>query len=466
MAVRSSISLGLNMKNTSQSTAGISKEARYKVWWCLYTFEHMLGIMTGRASCISDGICTTPLPLPFEENDLRDPMAAKLLGDLTLRQEHVDAALASSCVRQVPLNPLGGREARHTDKIRDSTWLRSQPPSRALIFLYYVDLAVIVQEIVNRVYSLDSTMVPWSHIENRMGELRSRVDLWHSNLPEAFDFTRLAQKDEEDLDVLRGKLFLAFHFYSARITLGRPCLCRRDARQNAPNEKSTFSHDMAIVTLESAHLMLGLIPDTPDALRLYRICPWWCILHYLMQAVTVLLLELSFGCIHMPDDEQRILLSSKKGVRWLFSMAQYSLPSRRAWELCNGNLRRIAMGMNYDLSDMPSSDDETDPPRQFPETEEAEVGQYGANVPSMSLPSDANVPVPGVQPPVVSAPLQASVGYPHNQSDSTVDPRVAMPPSSMYLSSGADVYFPYDPISGEFIRSFFPASNDEDSWQV
>ncbi|KAI9044445.1 Zn(II)2Cys6 transcription factor [Aspergillus affinis] len=461
LAVRSSISLGLNMKNTSQGTANISKEARYKVWWCLYTFEHMLGIMTGRASCISDGICTTPLPLPFEENELRDPSAAKLLGDLTLRQEYVDAALASSCVRQVPLNPLGGRDARHTDKIRDSTWLRSQPPSKALIFLYYVDLAVIVQEIVNRVYSLDSTMVPWSHIENRMGELRSRVDLWQSSLPEAFDFTRFAQKDDEDLDVLRGKLFLAFHFYSARITLGRPCLCRRDARQQAPHEKSTFSHDMAIVTLESAHMMLGLIPDMPDALRLYKICPWWCILHYLMQAVTVLLLELSFGCIHVPADEHRILLASKKGVRWLFAMAQFSLPSRRAWELCIGNLRRIAIGMNYDLTDMPSSDDELESYRESVNNEKVDMSQ--ATMTSMPPPTNVNTSASGEQP-MVSAPSQAPVGYSQNQNDSTVDLRVTMPPSNAYLFSGSDIYFPYDPISSEFIRSFFPASNDEESW--
>jgi hypothetical protein len=224
--------------------------------------------------------------------------------------------------------------------------------------LFYTDLTLISQEIVNRVYSPDCANTPWAHIENRIGELRARIDCWYSNLPEAFHFVRKA--DDQDQDVLRSKLFLAFHFYSARIMLGWPCLCRRDGRHD-PNKRSSFSHKMAEMSLESAQKMLGLLPDKPNAGRLYQICPWWCILHFMIQAAIILLLELSFGGIHMPGEEQNFLVAAKKAIRWLYAMSKRSTASRRAWQLCDSNLRRIAYRMNYDVSDMPEFADESKP---------------------------------------------------------------------------------------------------------
>ncbi|KAE8353298.1 fungal-specific transcription factor domain-containing protein [Aspergillus coremiiformis] len=443
LAVRSAIALGLNIKNTSESMPGTLKEARYRVWWCIYAFEHMLGIMTGRVSSITDGICSTPMPLPFEEDNFRDPAAAKLLNDQDLRQELLESSLASSHVRRMASNPPGGREASHTDQLRDASWLKSQPISRALIFLYYVDLAVVAQEIVNRVYSLDCVLVPWRCIENRIGELRSRIDAWYINLPEALDFAR---REDQDLDILRGKLFLAFHYYSARITLGRPCLCRRDARQTSPHEKPSFSHVMVEISLNSARQMLDLIPDEPDPVQLYHVCPWWCILHYLMQTTTVLLLELSFSCIHMPTEEKNILDASKKAIRWLFAMSECSLPARRAWELCDSNLRRIAIGLNYDLSDLPVLN-----------------SHINSHVP-MAPDAGSNVGMG----PTVNQTVQMPVFYEfhYDQSHQTYPgvPAIDPTPSILALSSGTDAFFPYDPISGEFIRSFFPISTEEEPW--
>lgn len=457
LAVRSAISLGLNMKNTSEGTPGISKEARYRVWWCVYTFEHMLGIMTGRVSCITDGICTTPLPLPFEEDQLREPAATKLLNDPAVRQELVESPLASSLVRHMPSNPPKGREAKHTDKLRDTSWLKSQPISMALIFLYYVDLAVVAQEIVNRVYSLDCVLVPWRHIENRIGELRSRIDVWYSNLPEALDFSR---REDQGLGMLRGKLFLAFHYYSARITLGRPCLCRRDAHHTSPQQKPSFSHEMAEMTLNSARQMLGLIPDEPDPVQLYQVCPWWCILHYLMQTATVLLLELSFGCIHMPAEEKGMFEASKKAVRWLFSMSECSLPARRAWELCDGNLRRIAVGMDYDLSDLPTPG--------FDSNSHVSMAPNAVSGVEMGVPVNQTTSIP-VFYDASGRPNQqpAQHGFQYDQTHQAYPGIPSIDPTSSTLalsSTGTDAFFPYDPISGEFIRSFFPIPHEEESW--
>lgn len=451
LAVRSAITLGINMKNCSADTPNISKEARYRVWWCLYTFEHLLGIMTGRATCIQDGVCTTPLPVPFDEDLLSEPAAAELLNNSSLRDERINEVMSSAWVRHMPLNPTGGKVATASSRQRDCSWLKNLPFSVGLCHLYYCDLSVVSQEIVNRVYSVDCVMVPWSHIENRIGELRSRCDLWYSSLPPSLDFT---QTRDDDSDVLRCKLALAFQYYSARITLGRPCLCRRDANRNGPNGKSTFSHDMAVLTLESASRMLDLIPDETNAVQLYAIAPWWCVLHFLMQAATVLLLELSFGCVHVPEEEQNLVQMAKKSVRWLYAMSAHSIASRRAWRLCDLSLRRLATGMEFDVSDMPSNFEDTPPssnhsamdPGQQELNGQTHTGHWGPHLDDLSV---SNPPEQTATP----------FSYPHY---STTDPLASLTGDGPITD---DLYFPYDPISGEFIRSFFPQAHEEERWE-
>ncbi|KAJ5239825.1 hypothetical protein N7468_004444 [Penicillium chermesinum] len=456
LAVRSAITLGINMKSSSPTTPNVAKEARYRVWWCLYTFEHLLGIMTGRATCILDGICTTPLPIPFEEEEMHEAPAAELLNNSVTRDERINRVMASAWVRHMPLNPTGGKEAIHANRDRYNSWVKSVHINAGLCHLYYCDLAVVVQEIVNKVYSVDCVLVPWTHIENRIGELRARIDVWFYSLPPGLDFTK---KEDEGPERLRYKLALAFHYYSARITLGRPCLCRRDARKKTPSESSTFSHDMAEITLESAKLMLDLIPDEPNALQLYEISPWWCVLHYLMQAATVLLLEISFGCVHMPDEEKTFVALAKKATRWLYTMSEHSIASRRAWQLCDVSLRRLAEGMKFDVSDMPVNTYQPAPTTTFSNTNPQESHQTIA-------PAATGLWNPTMDELDFTSSLHHNVGtdmlnYPSFSTMPTSDPVASLSAESQIAD---DLYFPYDPISGEFIRSFFPQANEELPW--
>lgn len=196
------------MKSVSETTHNTSKEMRYRVWWCLYVFEHMLGIMTGRATCILDDICTSPLPIPFEEK-FQEPVAEQFLNDPQLREERIQGFAASSGGRSTPSNMSGDKTAEQTGKQGDAGWLQGVPPNRGLFFLCYVDLSLITQEIVNKVYTPDAVRVPWSYIEKRIGDSKSRIDLWFSQLPEAFDFTR---ERSDSFEPRRLKLGLAFHY--------------------------------------------------------------------------------------------------------------------------------------------------------------------------------------------------------------------------------------------------------------
>ncbi|KAJ5577079.1 hypothetical protein N7535_004005 [Penicillium sp. DV-2018c] len=453
LAVRSAVTLGINLKSSSPTTPDLSKEARYRVWWCLYNFEHMLGIMTGRSTCIQDGVCTSPFPIPFDEDHLQEPGAIEVLTDSTLRDERINNVMASACIRQMPLNPANGKEATHHTRARDATWIKSLPINYGLCYLYYCDLTVVAQEIVNKVYSVDCVMVPWSHIENRIGELRSRIDMWKASLPSGLDFT---EKKDDTPEFLRCKLTLALHYYSTRMTLGRPCLCRRDARQKGPNP--SFSHEMAVITLESASRMLDLIPDEPDTLQLYQITPWWCILHYLMQGVTVLLLELSFGTVHMPDEEMNFLRLAKKAIRWFFAMSERSIASRRAWQLCDLGLRKLAQGMKYDVSDMPSYPYHPGPTVPIG-SEQQQQQQQQSDPPGSASQANNDYWGPHLE--------RMNVSFPEPGEDHYSYPDMTTADMMTSLNAEAqDEYFPYDPISGQFMKSFFPHSGDNDNWEL
>lgn len=399
----------------------------------------MLGIMTGRPIYSLDGGYSTPLPLPFEEDQLQeDPIARQLLNDATFRDEHLNAAMASAWIRQI-----GSKD----DPQRDLGWLNRLSANSGLCFMYYCGLTVITQDIVNKVYSTNSVMLSWSEIETRLDELRSRIDKWQSSLPAALDFTQ--EKSDGSSSKRRYKLFLAFHYHSARITLGRPCLCRRDSRQT--NSPPSFSHTMALITLESASGMLALVPDQPDILQLYQIGPWWCVLRYLMQAATVILLELSFGSVHKPEDEEEFVKLAKKSIRWFAAMSERSIGSRRAWQLCDSSFRKLASSMNYTTDDIPSS------PRQQRRTPvhpafAAEFGPFPSS-------SREHFPMPLDDMALFGQNLVPDEDiYTNYFNLPTPDLMSSMPGPS---GSVGESYFPYDPFSGEFLRSFFPSFEDD-----
>ncbi|KAI9870333.1 MAG: hypothetical protein M1823_008774, partial [Watsoniomyces obsoletus] len=67
------------MRNDSVKLKDPLKEIRYRVWWALYTLEHRLCSMTGRVNCILDDHCTTPLPVPVDEDKFESEEGLSLL---------------------------------------------------------------------------------------------------------------------------------------------------------------------------------------------------------------------------------------------------------------------------------------------------------------------------------------------------------------------------------------------------
>jgi hypothetical protein len=208
-----------------------------------------------------------------------------------------------------------------------------------------------------------------------------------------------------------------------------------------------FSHMMALMTLESASNMIDLISDEPNVLQLYEICPWWCILRQLMQAAIVILLELSFGSVHLPEEESKFVQLAKKCIRWFFAIPGPS--ARRAWRLCDSIFRKLAQSMKYTTDDIPSLSLARDqnpnvsvPGRSIDRSPEITRDYF--NLRAEDMPLFGSLPVP-------EADLWTSL-----LGQSTPGLSSAQEPIA-----STDSYLPYDPLSDDFIRSFFAAPGED-----
>lgn len=359
--MRAAVALGINMRNDSARTPDTSKEIRYRVWWSLYALEHQLSMMTGRPTSVPDEACTTPLPIPMEEELFHSQHALALLGTEMQKNARNPGSLSrpprqsgsasSSSERSRSASKPNASRSPSTPQYADFDWTKNVPPSSSLYFLHYMQLTKISQSILNRLYTPEAMQTSWSQIQSVMSELDQRVEEWHSNLPGIFDFKR----KQRDQTFLQQRMCLGFCYYGTRIIINRPCLCRLDRKMPNQSFKSRdFNRASAAACVDSAREMLQMLPDEPNAVGLNRIGPWWSILHHLMQATVVLLLELSFRSYHMPEEAEDIFETAMKAVRWLHNLGEESYSARRAWNLCNQMLREAAPKIGREVDRLPN----------------------------------------------------------------------------------------------------------------
>ncbi|KAJ5338940.1 hypothetical protein N7452_005668 [Penicillium brevicompactum] len=349
MALRSALSLGINLRLTDDRTAAAAKEARGRLWWSIYSMEHLLTSMTGRASCVSENLCSVPPPLPCEEESFSQPEAERLFQDPNLRESQLTPTLFES-----------------STQFESPAWISSCAPCPSLFFNYLVDLNLITHALMNKTRPLARQTPPF----------------YQFTLPEAGPW-HLNHNNLDDLSApfVRDRVCLAMSYYSARITLCRPCLTHihtQSSQIRSPESSGTprarSRADTATECLQASCAMISIFPDDPSMSWLARTAPWWGVLHYLMQATSALLLGLSY-CSHArmksPDatpgspatppvypplletDMSTAINSARKAMQWLHIMASVDPAAKRAFVLCEGIVKSIAPGLDIDLRNWP-----------------------------------------------------------------------------------------------------------------
>lgn len=312
--------------------------------------------MTGRPSLILDTDCSVPMPIPIDEETFCHPNGGMPEGE-TLRklrrfssQDSTGAVSTSPSTPSTRIKPSPNGSPVSQQSGHD--FFKNLSPTISLYFVYRTQLSKLTHEVLTALYSPSAMTRSWGQIQSAIGSLAVKLEKWRTHLHPMFDFTRKQQDHAFD----RQRLSLGFFYYSTNIIISRPCLCRLD--QNIPHESNTskdFNKNAAMRCVRAAAGTISLIPTgRPDPVALYKIAPWWCTVHYLMQAVTVLILELSFRASHMPNEAEEILESARKAVCWLNAMAVESVAARRAWKICDEMLRKVAPKIGRDVNDLPS----------------------------------------------------------------------------------------------------------------
>ncbi len=133
----------------------------------------------------------------------------------------------------------------------------------------------------------------------------------------------------------------------------RPCLCLIDSLMpDAPEQTARRHQDSAIACIEAASELIDLLPHEPNPVGFYAVAPWWSLLHHLMQATAVLVMELSLKCRHVPAKTPKFVAESKKAVRWLWAMGRQSTAAACAWKSMDDLVRRGIVLVGGDTSDM------------------------------------------------------------------------------------------------------------------
>lgn len=232
------------------------------------------------------------------------------------------------------------------------------PATTSTYFIYRTQLSIISHEIVTQLYCAATIKEKWVEVQNTIKGIDGRLRAWRDNLPAEYtlDFDRWNEPDWSDPLVL-PRMGLAMLFNSSRMILFRPCLCKFEGRMTTQSEKSMdFNQEAVQMCIHSARTMINLIGWTArNVEKLYAVTPWWHTLHYLCEALSVLMLELAYQAQHLPTEAADILDDAKRGIRWLIMMSEESISARKAWEIFDNLVRVVAPMINWSAYDLPTT---------------------------------------------------------------------------------------------------------------
>ncbi|KAF9887022.1 hypothetical protein FE257_010638 [Aspergillus nanangensis] len=333
ISIRSAVTMGLNLRSESSSVGNMSKETRYRVWWSIYMLDISLSVITGRPPNCADDFCTTPLPVPFREEEFLDDNIAQLIGDNEARSIFMESlalrAPGTPTIESIILPEPGSgfNKEKPCEQVASSA-VKSLIPNNSLFFLHIVDLGLIMRESIEKLYAPGAARKSWAEIEMEISSLTGKADAWLTRLPAAFHFTQGTKSFD------RQRLNLAFHFYSAKILMTQPCLSRLTRQILGTETPGSFCDAMAAMCVDLASQMLDLLPDLPNSSWIYSISPWWFVLHYLMQSTAVLLTELLLLAKKGSTKYKRVLDKITKSCRWLAEMSPKDASFQRAQSVC------------------------------------------------------------------------------------------------------------------------------------
>lgn len=365
IAIRFAYTLGLHVRNEDPSATTSKRETLVRTWWSLYLLERTLSVVTGRPSIIVDSCCSVPLPIPVVEEQISD------------KTESAYRARKGSSTSF----KNAGQIYSNDDSPRTPVGMGTTEANSGSYFKAAVQLSIVTQNILTSLYSSSTMIKSAEENQQEMAQLSQRLDQWMLSLPKEFNFQ--APVSGNRMAFSRERMLLGFQLCSARMLLGRPCLNAKRPTWQEGSEAS-FAMRMGNNCIEAAKTLMDFLPNEPTAHFVYDQGPWWCIVHHMMQAVSVFLLGLSYPAA-TSQDSTLLVQYVKKAVRWL--QAMQDPVAERAYHIAMSSLETVSKRHPIvDVSDLWRMDSAQG--RDMQQTLHANMAAY---VPAQFLPHETGM---------------------------------------------------------------------------
>ncbi|EEH15831.1 hypothetical protein PABG_05918 [Paracoccidioides brasiliensis Pb03] len=172
---------------------------------------------------------------------------------------------------------------------------RSSPITLWTVFFRSLRLdSIIVETLEEQLYSSNIGSRTWAKVQKLVIDLDKKLNQWRHNLP-------------------AGLLGLATRF------------------QPVPTPSKRMDEDAASCCLSAARNLIMLLHLNIHRPSLNMSTSWWCVLHYIVQAGTILIMELSMDYLHTPNATEDLITESSSVLQWIQALPVTSIPARPAY---------------------------------------------------------------------------------------------------------------------------------------
>ncbi|KAF3045477.1 hypothetical protein E8E12_006913 [Didymella heteroderae] len=342
-ALRSGFALGLHLRNEDGSTGAARKEIHSRIWWAHYSFERLVSALTGRPSMGMGHLCSVPLPLPLSCDDIEESIIASRFGDKGKRTMMLHRSTGSTQAMEFSAQSY---HTPNSESANSGSYLKSM-----------VQISEITQVALS-LYGANTERGSWETTQSTIAHHNEELDAWATALPDGLNFLRRSgvldhryRREQNTLDIM---------YHSTKILITRPCLCRLDRRiANQSASSNTFNQRAALLCVNAAKSIAGLLPDATERnlVMPYQAGPWWQLVHIVMQALVVLLLEIVLEQRYFPDDRLEVVSPLKKLLRWLRIMRANNEMAVRAYSLSLALMKKLASNIQFDIRDLIDEDE-------------------------------------------------------------------------------------------------------------
>ena len=219
----------------------------------------------------------------------------------------------------------------------------------------YTRLMCLTHEMIDQVYRPDPNLRSENQMRTTVLEFNNKLEDWARNLPG--DLIFISKQPREGFN--NPQMYLAFAYYSSQMVLFRPLDLLRDSQQ--PSKASPISN-ISRASGTAARQMMSLLPEvkvvekTPGYESTLKLSPWYCLIQYLLQAITVLMIEM----VATRDDSERIQAfdAAIRSLRWLHILTKNHGPGSGSYRQADILLRHatsyLGLSLPLDLPPSPS----------------------------------------------------------------------------------------------------------------